>query len=133
MGRRPARTCRTSRWQPTSAATRGARSCDIGAYEAIAPGNATPPAVGGGAITGQTVACAGAIFTGDLPQTIDTIWLRDGQQVATGADYTIPGGDAGHALGCRQTATNAYGSATADSAAVQADCRTTAAGGLGRS
>jgi hypothetical protein len=51
--------------------------------------------------------------------TIDTVWLLDGQQVGTGSDFAIPAADAGHALVCRQTATNAYGSVGADSAAVR--------------
>jgi hypothetical protein len=69
-------------------------------------------------VTGQTLTCVPGAFSGDNPQTVDTIWLRDGQQAATGTQYAIPAADAGHSLACRQTATNAYGSASADSVAV---------------
>lgn len=97
--------------------TRGA-VCDIGAYEAIPPAASAAPAIAGSPVTGQTLTCQPGTFSGDNPLTIDTIWLRDGQQAATGTQYPIPAADAGHALACRQTATNAYGSASADSASV---------------
>jgi hypothetical protein len=92
--------------------------CDIGAYEAIPPAVTAPPSVGGSPVTGQTLTCVPATFSGDTPQEIGTVWLRDGQQAATGTQYAIPPADAGHAIACRQTAANAYGSASADSAAV---------------
>jgi CSLREA domain-containing protein len=104
-------------------------ACDNGAYEAIAPAVGMRPAVGGSPVTGKTVTCVPGTFTGDAPQTIETAWLRDGQQVATGTDYPIPAGDAGHELVCRQTATNAYGSATGDSIGVAVTAAPTPAGG----
>ena len=54
--------------------------CDIGAYEAIPPAVTAPPSVGGSPVTGQTLTCVPATFSGDNPLAVDTVWLRDGQQ-----------------------------------------------------
>ena len=116
-------TCTGLSDEPLTADQRGRPAgapCDIGAYEAIAPGNATP-AASAAAATGQTLTCAAG--TSQRRQPADGRHHLAARRPAgrDGAEYTIPGGDAGHALGCRQTATNAYGSATADSAAVADD------------
>jgi hypothetical protein len=117
---------------PLAADQRGAPRgalCDIGAYEAIAPTATAPPSVGGTPLTGETLTCQPGTFGGDGPQATETVWLRDGQQAATGSQYAIPGADAGHALACRTTATNAYGSASSDSATVPVNAGPTPPGG----
>ncbi|MDX6659093.1 MAG: hypothetical protein QOH62_3886 [Solirubrobacteraceae bacterium] len=92
--------------------------CDIGAYEAVAPTATAPPSITGTPLAGETLTCQPGTFGGDGPQTTETVWLRDGQQAAAGSQYAIPAADVGHTLACRMTATNAYGSASSDSAGV---------------
>jgi hypothetical protein len=98
-------------------ATRGT-PCDPGAYEAVAPTAVAAPSISGMPVTGETLTCEPGSFGGDGPQTLATAWLRDGEQAATGAQYAVPAADAGHSLACRVTASNAYGNASSDSAAV---------------
>jgi hypothetical protein len=68
---------------------------------------------------GQPATCAIGTWDGSVPQHYAFAWLRDGTVIsgARDATYTPVAGDVGHALGCRVTATNLGGSATADSAA----------------
>ena len=50
-------------------------------------------------------------------------WLRDGAPVATGPAYTLSAADVGRSIVCRVTATNANGSAGADSNTLSAASR----------
>jgi hypothetical protein len=95
--------------------------CDIGAFEGQAPSVTATPKVTGSPFAGRTVTCA-ATYGGDVPQTLAVQWLRDGTPIAgaSGASYTVLSADPGHALSCRETVANAFGSLTATSAAVTA-------------
>jgi hypothetical protein len=104
--------------------------CDSGAFERIAPpANTALPVISGTAEVGQILTCSQGTWSGGTPQTFAFEWRRDGAAIAgaTSANYTVSVDDAGHALTCRVTATNAAGSASADSAAVNVP----AAGGGG--
>ncbi|MGD5361259.1 choice-of-anchor Q domain-containing protein, partial [Xanthomonas citri pv. citri] len=99
-------TCTDTGGAPLTADQRGAdrgTPCDNGASEAIAPTATAAPAIAGNAPPGETLTCQPAVFAGDGPQTIETVWLRDGQQAATGTQYAIPAADVGHAIACRMT------------------------------
>ncbi len=90
------------------------------AVPAVAAVPSQSPAIRGTSATGATLTCTGVAFSG-LPAPATSIaWLRDGVPIAgaTGATYNVANADVGHALACRVTATNAGGSATATSAAV---------------
>jgi hypothetical protein len=95
--------------------------CDIGAFEGQAPTVTAAPSVTGTPQAGLTVDCTGA-YGGDAPQTVTTQWLRAGTPiaVATGVSYTVLASDAGDALSCQETVTNAFGSLSVTSAPVTA-------------
>ncbi|HVP01036.1 MAG TPA: hypothetical protein VMT10_00595, partial [Solirubrobacteraceae bacterium] len=88
---------------------------------AIAPANTAPPSASGSAATGSTLTCATGTWTGAPAPSLAVAWLRDGQPIsgATGTTYTLTAADAGHAISCRVTATNAGGSAQATSQAIK--------------
>jgi hypothetical protein len=94
--------------------------CDIGAFEGQAPKLTSPPTITGVPDVGSTLACALGTLTGDQPQTRSVEWLLEGASVsgATNETYTVPAGDVGHMLSCREAVTNPFGSAAATSAAV---------------
>jgi hypothetical protein len=83
-----------------------------------APTNLTAPVVTGTVARGRTLACDPGTWTGS--PTLAYQWLRDGRALGgrTQPTYRVRGGDVGHALACRVTATNEGGSAIATSAAV---------------
>jgi hypothetical protein len=100
------------------------------------PVNTTAPAVAGTPQSGSAIACETGTWSGSVPQSDAVQWLRDGSAIggATTSQYTVAGGDAGHALSCQVTATNLGGSAAATSAPVNATAGpsgTTGPGGLG--
>ncbi|HYI18574.1 MAG TPA: calcium-binding protein [Solirubrobacteraceae bacterium] len=82
-----------------------------------APQNTAPPTIGGTPAVGQQLTCASGTWTGE--PAFAFAWNRDGAAIAgaTAAAHTVAQADAGHALTCTVTATNAGGSATATSAA----------------
>ncbi len=84
----------------------------------VAPANATPPAVTGTPSVGKALTCTPGSWTGAPAPTLAYQWLRDGEPVvgATGLAYTVVHDDLGKTLTCRETATNAAGSAAATSA-----------------
>ncbi len=91
--------------------------CDIGAFEGQAATLAAPTVTGAPAV-GSLLSCSPGATGGDAPQTTTLEWLRDGAHVAAGSDYTVTDADAGHALSCKQTVANAFGTASARSAEV---------------
>jgi len=74
------------------------------------------PGITGTPRAGSALTCAPGSWTGAASFTF--AWLRDGSPVASGSTYTPAGREAGHALQCRVTASNAGGSTAATSAPV---------------
>jgi hypothetical protein len=92
------------------------RPCDIGAFEAQPPSNATRPAVSGTAALRQTLICSDGIWSGDGPLDLSFQWLRNGDPIpgALTNTYVLGPGDPGQGLACRVTASR-YGSLTVTS------------------
>ena len=90
------------------------------AVPAEAPQNAVAPLITGTPAVGQVLGCDGGEWSGAPAPTLGFQWLADGAPIAgaTASSYTITAADAGHALSCRVTATNAGGSASESTAAV---------------
>jgi hypothetical protein len=81
----------------------------------------SPPTVSpSSAEVGDTVTCSPGTFAGTPPFRYSYAWLRDGAPIASAASssYETTEDDAGTAIGCRVTATNEAGSASADSTTV---------------
>ncbi len=94
-------------------------ACDAGAFEFAAPSIGGAPAITGAGEPGQTLTCSvPSVASPDGPVTTALTWLRDGAAVGTGATFAGSAADAGHALTCRITATNAAGAVSATSAGV---------------
>ena len=83
----------------------------------IAPASTGAPALSGTAAVGQKLTCSQGTWTGSPAPTFAYQWKRDGANIAGATDstYTVVAGDAGHALTCTVTATNAGGSTSASS------------------
>jgi hypothetical protein len=89
-----------------------------------APTNTAPPTVSGTTTVGQTLTASNGTWTGS-PTSYSNVWLRcdgsGGSCVAvtgtTDKTYTLVAADRGHTMRARVTATNADGSASAESAA----------------
>lgn len=89
---------------------------------ATAPGPDTAPSVGFTTLeVGRQLTCRPGFFTGSRPFTLGYQWLREGQPIPgqTGTTYTTTPDDANLDLSCRETASNAAGSATQTSAPVR--------------
>ena len=69
----------------------------------------------GAVAEGETLTCTPGRWEGE-PTGFSYAWLRDGDEIATGAQYVIAAADAGAELRCRVTARNRGGSETATSA-----------------
>jgi len=80
-----------------------------------APANTAAPTIPTAAATGTTISCDPGSWTGS--PTFAFSWLSDGVPIsgATGQQYTLADGDSGHRITCHIVATNAVGSAAADS------------------
>jgi hypothetical protein len=87
-------------------------------YVTAEPTISGAPAVTGAASAGSTLSCATGTWSGAT--SITRAWLRNGTAIpgATGATYVTAAADIGTSVSCRVTATNAAGSAVADSNAV---------------
>jgi hypothetical protein len=94
-----------------------------GVASAAAPVNTAPPTISGTTTVGQTLAASNGTWS-NSPTSFAYQWLRcngggnNCAAVANGTQqtYTLVGADAGHTLRVRVTATNADGSASAQSA-----------------
>ena len=92
------------------------------AASAAAPVNTAPPTIGGTPTVGQTLTASNGTWS-DNPTSYAYQWLRcngggnNCASVANGTQqtYTLVGADAGHTMRVRVTATNADGSASAQS------------------
>jgi uncharacterized delta-60 repeat protein len=94
-------------------------------YEAGAagapPANASPPAISGTAAEGRTLTVVPGMWSG--PVSLAHRWRRCDASgggcadVASGGSYTLTAADVGRTLRVRETASNPYGTATADSGA----------------
>ena len=84
-----------------------------------APASVSPPEISGTPSGGQTLSCSQGTWTGS-PTSFAYQWLRDGTAIAgaTASTYAVGDADTGHQLVCEVTATNANGSAVADSPGV---------------
>jgi hypothetical protein len=90
---------------------------------AVAPANTTPPAISGTPRDGETLSASEGTWTGDDPMTFAYQWQRcdaNGASCtdlagATGRTYVVQTPDVGRRLRVRVTATNATGSASANS------------------
>jgi hypothetical protein len=84
-----------------------------------APVNQARPAVTPGTATaGETLSCTPGRWSGNA--TVTHTWLRDGTPMEgqTALTYVTTAADAGRAIACRSTATDAVGGVSADSDAV---------------
>src|SRR6266404_374329 len=93
------------------------------AMQTVAPVNTAPPAISGTPTVGQTLTASDGTWS-NAPTSFAYQWLRCNGggnscgSVANGTQktYTLVGSDAGHTMRVRVTATNADGSASAQSA-----------------
>lgn len=99
--------------------------CDAGAFEVgnpappppvVAPVNTQRPSIAGTVREGLDVTCAPGAWSGE--PTFAFAWLRDGAPIAgpSSPTYRVTRTDAGRALECQVTATNAGGSVLSESA-----------------
>jgi uncharacterized delta-60 repeat protein len=96
-----------------------------GSEQGTAPANASPPAISGSATEGQTLTATAGTWIGNSSITLAHQWRRCDSAAggcvdiasATGTSYTPASADVGHTIRVRETATNPYGTGTADSAA----------------
>ena len=108
----------------------GADRALLARYEAdstsgTAPANSTPPTISGTAVEGQTLTANAGAWTGSTPINHGYQWRRCDSAgadcvdiaAATTATYALAAADVGHTIRVRETASNAYGEGSADSAA----------------
>ena len=82
------------------------------------PANTAAPAVTGTTTVGQTLTTTNGTWTGVPSPTFTYQWFRSPSSAiggATSSSYVLVSADAGNTIYCRVTATNAAGSASADS------------------
>jgi hypothetical protein len=99
----------------------GSRASETG----TGPANTNPPTTVGTAIAGETLTVNAGLWSGSVPITLAYQWRRCDPAAtncvdipgATATAYTLSAADVGHAIRLRETATNAYGTGTAESAA----------------
>jgi DNA-binding beta-propeller fold protein YncE len=89
------------------------------------PSNSVPPSISGVPSAGHALTCGHGAWPDDLaanlyraPESYDYQWLKDNVAISgeTGSTYSVQGGDTGHVIKCRVTATNLGGSTNATSA-----------------
>ena len=96
-----------------------------GAASGSAPTNASPPTISGTATHGQTLTVSSGAWTGSTPINRRYQWRRCDSAgancidiaAATAPTYTLTAADVGRTVRVRETATNAYGARSVDSAA----------------
>lgn len=86
----------------------------------VPPSNVTPPVVTGGNEVGNVLTCSNGSWVGDEPITYTYQWLRNGADISgeTNNTYTLVVADQGNLVSCVVTATNAEGSASVQSNAI---------------
>lgn len=77
------------------------------------PSNTTAPAITGSGVVGMQITCSQGLWS-NIPTSYSYQWQRGGVNVATGAHYLVTTSDVGHVLSCIVTATNKFGSVTAN-------------------
>jgi uncharacterized delta-60 repeat protein len=96
---------------------------DGGGAGGAPPSNAIPPTIAGSAVEGQVLSASAGTWTGSAPIGVERRWRRCDEggggciAVATTSAYTLTAADVGRTIRVRETATNAYGTATVDSPA----------------
>jgi hypothetical protein len=129
---RPEAVLRAQRWAFRSSAVLVVGAATVAAVlsagaearSAATPSNASPPAITGTAVTGETLTAVSGSWTGTPPITFALSWQRcdatGGGCAAiggeTGQTYVVVPGDVGSTLRVLETATNAEGSVSAESA-----------------
>ena len=96
----------------------GSAACDIGAVQVQAPANTVAPAITGPTAPGGTLTCGPGTWTGDGTIAFADQWRRGTTVIASGSTHTVVAADQGQPLSCTVTASSAYGSGSAMSAAV---------------
>jgi hypothetical protein len=84
------------------------------------PTSAGPPGVSGAGRIGQTLTCSSGAWSGTAPLSVNYRWTRDQAAIAgaNGPKHVLVAADAGHTIRCVVSATNAAGTASAQSSAV---------------
>jgi hypothetical protein len=92
----------------------------------VPPSNVTPPVVTGGNEVGNVLTCSNGSWVGDAPITYTYQWLRNGVDISgeTNNTYTLAEADKGNLVSCVVTATNAEGSASVQSNAIDVSADT---------
>ena len=96
-----------------------------GSVSGTAPANSAPPAISGTALEGQTLTVNAGAWLGSTPISHNYQWRRCDSAGAncvdiagaTATTYALTAADVGRAIRVRETATNAYGIGSVDSAA----------------
>lgn len=86
----------------------------------VAPNNTTPPVVTGLNEVGNTLTVSNGTWVGDEPISYSYQWLRNGAEIVgeTNNTYVLVEADQGNLVSCIVTATNAVGSASVQSNAI---------------
>lgn len=103
--------------------TAGAKKLNARLYSLLGMGAYVPitvtaaPVIAGTAAVASVLTCTPGTYAGNPAPTVSRQWYRNttAQSGQTGLTYTVQAGDAGQAIKCREQATNAGGSITADS------------------
>ena len=92
----------------------------------VAPSVITPPVVTGLNEIGSTLTVSNGTWVGDEPISYNYQWLRNGVDISgeTNITYTLVAADQGNLVSCVVTATNAVGSASAQSNAIDVSAGT---------
>ncbi len=90
----------------------------LGSSEVIPPVNTKLPVISGIPSVGETLLCAGGLWTGSPTPSLTDKWLRDGVPIqgANRSSYVIQAADEGHTLACEVTAKSSAGERSAVSA-----------------
>lgn len=84
----------------------------------VAPANTALPTITGTAQNGQMLTAVPGTWTGTPAPTLSYQWYNSysGSPVGTGLTYTVGAGDVGYTIYVKETATNASGTVSANSA-----------------